>query len=160
MKTLLFAVLLTLPIFGQVTSSSAFPDQVISAGIAYNQQSSPNVAGFVAYGKLINRNQGVYEYTKINETSIQIKPKLAVQTQTETGLCAYIHSIGVFDVFGCATGGLATAADNAGISGSGNLLVTKSLPKGWFVGMTGGPSYSGVTNTVAYNISLVFGWGK
>lgn len=155
-KLFLLSVFLALPLAAQ----TALPDQFVAAGGQYDQSSSPSANGFVAYAKLADKASGLYSYTRILETSVNLKPKFAVQTQTETGVCVFTKTFGVFDVFTCATGGIAAAGGSTGASASGSILITKQLGRGWTIGFAGGPSYSGVIDKVTYPVGIIFGWGR
>lgn len=144
----------------QVQANQPFPDQFVGATLQYDQASSTPFTGGVFYGKLADKNLGAYSYTLIRETAITRKPTYNVQTQTETGFCIYTTKFGTFDVFSCGTGGIATAGGSTGVSGSGQLLITKALKQGWTVGIVGGPSYSGIQSKVTYPVGLVIGWGR
>lgn len=153
-------------------SAAGLPNQAVFGGLQYNQSSAPQSQGFAGYAKLIDANAGVYSYTRFVETSVKLKPQLAIQTQTETGVCSVTSAWGGFDifsplksigfnhVFACATGGIAAAGGNIGVSGSGTLLAMKDLPKGWGIGIGISPSYSSVTGKVSYPAGLVISWGK
>lgn len=157
MKLALLSIFLAIPLAAQTVTG--FPDQVIVAGASFNQQSAPQLSGFFAYAKLASAS-GIYSYTRISETSVQLKPSIAVQTQTETGLCIYTHTFGAFKLFSCATGGLSAAGGSAGGSATGTLLATKDIGKGWSIGLAAGPSWSGVTGVVSYPVGLIIGWGR
>lgn len=146
--------------FAQAQPNQAFADQQVGASVQYDQASSTPITGSVFYAKLTDRNLGIYSYTRIVETAVNLKPQFSVQTQTETGFCLYTAKFGAFDMFTCGTGGIAAAGGSTGPSGSGTVLVTKAIGKGWSVGVAGGPSYSGATGKVSYPVGLVFGWGK
>lgn len=156
----LFALAFTFGAFAQAQPNQPFADQTVGATIQYDQASSTPVTGSVFYAKLTNRDLGVYSFTRIVETAVNLKPRFSVQTQTETGFCIFTTKFGAFDVFTCGTGGLSAAGGNTGASGSGTVLVTKAIGRGWNIGVAGGPSYSGATGKVSYPVGLVFGWGK
>jgi hypothetical protein len=153
-------------------SVADLPNQAVFGGLQYNQSSSPQSQGFAGYAKLVDASAGVYSYTRFVETSVKLKPQLAIQTQTETGICSVTSAWGGFDifsplksigfdhVFACATGGIAAAGGSVGASGSGTLLAMKALQKGWTIGIGVSPSYSSVTGRVSYPVGLVIGWGK
>lgn len=135
-------------------------DQEVGVTIDYDQASDAPVSGSAFYAKLTNVSLGLYSYTRIRETSINLRPKLAVQTQTETGFCLYTLKFGAFNVFTCGTGGISTAGDKTGISGGGNLLISKPIGNGWSVGLSAGPSFSGASGKVTYPVGLILSWGK
>lgn len=157
---LALAALLTVGAFAQAQPNQAFPDQVVGAAFEYDQAAAAPVAGSVFYAKLESQSIGLYSYTRIVEKSVSLKPKLAIETQTETGQCKYVTKFGAFDVFGCGTIGVATAADQAGISLGAFGMATKSLGKGWSLGFTAGAGRSGATGDTNYPVSLFVSWGK
>lgn len=140
------------------------PNEVIFAGAHYTQQSTPNLSGFVGYGKKITEG-GIYSYTLIRETSITVKPKPQLKTATETGVAARIGTFNSFDLYAIATGGIAAAGSTtgttAGFSASGMVMAAHPIGKGWFYGLAGGPTYSTIKGDgVAYQVGIVLGWGK
>lgn len=159
-KFLMSLMLLAAPAFAQVQPNTPFPDQAVGITTQYDQASTTPLTGGVFYAKLTSRDKGILWYTLIKETAVDLKPKFAVQTQTETGVCVYTIKFAFFDVFTCGTGGIATAADNTGLSGTGQLLILKGFKNGLAVGVSGGPTYSGAQGKVTYPVGIVFGWGK
>ncbi|HVW10888.1 MAG TPA: hypothetical protein VHC90_20015 [Bryobacteraceae bacterium] len=156
----LLALALTVTATAQVQPNEPFHDQTVGASIQYDQGSSTPLTGSVFYAKLTDPTHGIFSYTRINETAVNLEPQFSVQTQTETGFCIFTTKFGTFDVFSCGSGGLATAGGSTGASGTGTVLVTKAIGKGWSVGVAGGPSYSGATGKVSYPVGLLFAWGK
>ncbi len=145
--------------FAQVAAPAPYvvPDQAVFLGGQYDQASTPSATGFVGYAKKITDNS--LSYTKISETSITISKKLAIQTTTETGICVYTTTFASAKVFTCGTAGVATTNGSVGFAGGGSLLITKPVgTKGWFVGGTGGPSYSAVSGKVTYPLGVLVGY--
>lgn len=156
MKLALLSVFLALPVFAQ---NPSLPSQVVFASAQWDQASTPAVTGGVGYAKLIG--SGVYSYTHIRETAITLGNKPAIQTQTETGACAYTFAFSTAHVYSCGTVGLATAGASTGISTSGQVLVTNSIgKKGFFIGGFGGPTYSGVAGRVTFPVGMVLGFAS
>ncbi|HXJ38749.1 MAG TPA: hypothetical protein VNH18_05695 [Bryobacteraceae bacterium] len=163
MKTLLAALVAVIALGMPLLAQDAPPDQIIVGGLHYDQQSTPNLSGFVGYGKHIAT--GTYSYTLIRETSLTLKPKPQLQTSTETGVAVHVGKFGAFELFGLATGGIAAAGSatgtNAGFAGSGGVLATKALSRGWFIGASAWAAYSSIPGAgVSYPVGLVIGWGK
>ncbi len=145
----------------QVQPNQQFHDQNVSVDLFYDQSATPTVQGGVSYSKLIDKDHGIYSYTRIHETSITLKPTPVIQTQTETGVCVYTTKFGVFDVFLCGSGGIATASSSVGLSGTGLGMAVTPLKNGWWIGLAGGPSYSAVDKgKTTYSLGLVAGWGR
>ena len=158
---LLMFLLAVSSLFGQQT----LPDQFVGGGVHYNQQSSPNLSGFVGYAKKINADRGIYSYTLIRETSLTLKPKAQLQTSTETGAAWHVGKFGAFELFALGTGGIAAAGGvqgtNTGFAGSGGALAVKQLSGGWFIGASAWAAYSSIPGAgVSYPVGLVLGWGK
>lgn len=172
MKNVFTAVLCAALLCVSAFAQAALPDQAIFGGFQYSQQSAPQAQGFAGYAKLVDSNSGTYSYTRFVETSVKIKPTVAIQTQTETGVCSLTSKWGSFDiftpltklgfthVFACGTGGIAAAGGSVGASGSGTVLAMRDLQKGWSVGIGVSPSYSAVTGKVSYPAGLVVSWGR
>lgn len=155
MKLALLSIFLALPVFAQ----TGHPGQVVFVTAQWDQASTPAVTGGVGYAKLVGGN--VYSYTHIRETSLTLGSKPLIQTQTETGACAYTFDFAALSVYTCGTAGFAVAGSSTGFSGSGQVLATKSLgKKGFFAGGYGGPSYSGITGKTTYPVGAVFGFAS
>lgn len=156
MKLALLSIFLALPVFAQ--TSPALPNQVVFISTQWDQASTPAFTGGVGYAKLISGS--VYTYTHIRETAVTFGSKPAIQTQTETGLCAYTFNFASINIYSCGTAGLATAGSSTGVSATGQVLATRAMgKKGFFVGGYGGPSYSGVLGRVSFPVGAVFGFG-
>ena len=176
MKIAILAILSTAFAFGQTTAAPAqpFPDQIVAAGLSYSQGSVPATSGFLGYAKLANAASGIYSYSLVRETSINLFTTTAatattaaksvfspaVQTQTETGACVFVRPFWGIDSFACGTGGLAAAGGSTGFSASGTALFTRYIGKGFFAGFSVGPSYSAVAGKVSYPVGIVFLYGK
>jgi hypothetical protein len=178
MKTLTIFICSALIAFGQTPPTAApahaFPDQIVAAGLNYSQGSVPATSGFLGYAKLASASSGIYSYSLVRETSINLFTTTpatatapaksvfspAVQTQTETGACVFVRPIWSIDSFACGTGGLAAAGGSTGFSASGTVLLTKYIGKGFFAGFSVGPSYSAVAGKVSYPVGIVFLYGK
>ena len=163
MKSVSIAVLIAfagaLALSAQAVPNTPFPDQFVAVTVDYNAPNTTTpISGSVAYGKLTNASLGVYSFTQITETSITTKP-VSIQTLTQTGIGAFLFKLGAFDVFGTAVGGLATAGSSTGPAAGGKIHAFKSLGKGWFIGFSGGPQYSGPAGLGA-NFGIDFGYGK
>lgn len=156
MKLALLSVFLALPVFAQ---QPTLPNQVVFISTQWDQASTPAVTGGVGYAKLIGA--GVYSYTHIRETSVTFGAKPLIQTQTETGACAYTFNFSSISVYSCGTAGFVAAGSSTGFSGSGQVLATKSLgKKGFFAGGYGGPTYSGITGKTTYPVGMVLGFAS
>lgn len=139
-------------------AAQTLPNQVVFVSTQWDQASTPAFTGGVGYAKLVAGN--VYSYTHIRETALTFGAKPTIQTQTETGACAYTFNFAAISVYGCGSAGLATAGSSTGFSTTGQVLATKAIgTKGFFVGGYGGPSYSGVAGRVTFPVGIVFGFG-
>lgn len=154
MKLALLSVFLALPVFAQT-----LPNQVVFVTTQWDQASTPAFTGGVGYAKLLGSN--VYSYTHVRETVITFGSKPAIQTQTETGACAFTFNFASIGIYSCGTAGIATAGSSTGLSASGQVLATKPVgSKGFFIGGYGGPTYSGVLGKVSFPVGLVVGFGS
>jgi hypothetical protein len=171
MKTLILATLVAISAFGQANAVTLYPQQFVGGGLNYNQQASPNLSGFVAYAHLVDKDHGVYSYTLVRESSIFVvgsgktlgQRLQSLHTSTETGAALHAGKFGAFDLWALGTGGIAAATtpDGAatGFSGSAGGMATKGLGNGWYIGLAGWYSYSGVAGST-YPVGLVIGWGR
>lgn len=167
LRSLVLIVFFALAAFAQ---NALLPDQFVGAGLHYSQQSSPNMSGLVAYAKLVDRDHGVYSYSLIRESSIFVpntgktlaQRVQAMQTSTETGAAVHMPvRFGAFDLFALGTGGLASTGPNTGIAGSGGVLATKGIGKGWYIGLSAWAAYADIPGAgISYPVGLVIGWGK
>lgn len=155
MKLALLSVFLALPVFAQ----PALPSQVVFISTQWDQASTPAFTGGVGYAKLVSGS--VYSFTHIRETSVTFGNKPAIQTQTETGICAYTFDFASISIYSCGTAGIATAGTSAGFSATGQILAEKSIgKKGFFVGGFGGPTYSAVLGRTSFPVGVVLGFGS
>ena len=168
MKRILLLSLLSLPLLvAQSTTplqpANPFVNQFVGAGIGYDQNAAPQqIFGGMVYAKLLSAAAGTYSYTTVSETSINLHPKFAVQTSTQTGGCVYLTSFSSWNVFTCAQVGIALSGGTAGPAAAGTILAMKPLgTKGWQVALAGGPSYAGSSGgSVSYPIGVIFGFGS
>lgn len=158
----LIVVFLAVGAFILAQTPATLPNQVAFVTAQYDQAASPAFTGGVGYAvKPQTSTVPIYSYTQIRETSIVLGKSTAIQTRTETGACIYTSQFGTIRIWGCGTVGVVTANSTAKIGATGQVLLTTALGKSsWFVGVFGGPSYSGLANTaVSYPVGLVIGLG-
>lgn len=153
MKLALLSVFLAAPLFAQT-----LPTQVVFVSTQWDQASTPAFTGGVGYAKLVGAK--VYSYTHIRETAVTFGSKPSIQTQTETGICAYTFNFAAINVYSCGTAGIATAGSSTGVSATAQVLATAPIgKKGFFIGGYGGPTYSGVLGRTSFPVGAVFGFG-
>lgn len=110
---------------------TAAPSIFFGAAVSAQPQSSPKPQGSVFLAVSMSQKQRVYNYSQLI-FSPAAGGKL--QTSVLTGVAPYIRSIGICDLYGQGTGGVATSGGSAsGAFAGGGLL---SIPigdksKGW-----------------------------
>jgi hypothetical protein len=145
------------------TPATPFPEQFLGGVVNFNQQTTPQITGDLAYAVRVN-NSGLYNYNAIDITSVSRNP-FRLQTAPTSGVAQYVRTVGGFNLFALGTAGAAFstnavgAGTDAGAAFSGGMFATKAVGKGWFMAVTAKVLYT-TTGGVQYPIGIGFGWGR
>jgi|SRR5579859_576013 len=106
-------------------ATPTLPSQWMGAGAAWNQNTTPQIAGWASYAKLVSGKGQTYSFTSWDVTSSKKTPFTA-QTSARTGLAAVIRQLGPITVLGFGDAGMATSVSNfAGAFSGGGIAVIK-----------------------------------
>ena len=154
MKTLLTLALLAAniaPAFAQDT-----PATHITAGIFYNPQATPQIAG---WGGFANRIAGgTYSFTAFGIDHVTAKP-FSVQTTAVTGIAQSIGTVSGFRLYGLATTGAAVTDKSIGYAVNGGTLAVKPLKNGFTLDVPFQVKYTSIGGA-AVSVGVGIGWGK
>ena len=153
--------LLALPCFMQAQNVN----NLYMAGMSYNSNGSPNVAGTALYAHQIN-TVGTYAFSVYDAMPNTIKP-LTVTSNIGVGIAQKVLTIDGHDVFMPTSAGISYTGTNTGWSwsaGAGVPFKLKPTKDGgsWYIMPIVRVVKSSVANGTGYQpiVSLTFGYGK
>lgn len=167
MKTFLSVLVLTIAsaCYAQTTPSAPAPTQltnIYAAGISYNNQGSPSVAGTALYARALTDGTGTYAFTVYDALPTSFKP-FTVTSNVGAGFAQKVFSIKNTPVFIPTSAGISFNGTSTGWQWStGALVPIKVSKKGWYVFPTIRVAKSSVSNGTGYQpiVGLLFGWGQ
>lgn len=109
-------------------AAPVLPNQWMGAGAAWNQNTTPQIAGWASYAKLVSAKGQTYSFTSWDITSSKAKPYTA-QTSARTGLATVIRQFGPITLLGFGDAGMATSVSNFAGAFSGGGIVAIKLGK-------------------------------
>ena len=137
------------------------PSNIYAAGISFNNNGSPAVAGTGLYAKLINDGMGTYAFTVVDALPQNAKP-FTVTTNFGAGIAQKAFMIGKVPVFIPSSAGISFNGTNTGWAWSTGALASVKLKGNWRVFPNVRIVKSSVTNGTGYQpiVGVLFGWGS
>lgn len=153
-------LLLTAAMSGQEAKAEPVKN-FYAAGVSYNGNGSPAVAGTGMYARLVSADAGTYAFTIVDATTTN-KLK-TVNTSFSVGLAQRIATIWKLKVYGNGAAGISYTGTNTGWDYSAGVLVPVKVKKdaNWYVSPMARFHKSNV-NGEGYTpiLGVLFGWGK
>lgn len=136
---------------------ASLPNSWMGAGAAWDQYTTPQVAGWASYAKLVSSSGQLYSFTSWDATSSRARPYTA-QTSVRSGLASVVRRFGPVYLLGFGDAGMAAAAGDFGGAFSGGGIVVIKLGKTNFTLELAARvlKVAGQTNHVIYE----FGFGR
>jgi len=164
-----FLKLAALMIFGSTVALSQTPippasptpvRNLYAAGVSYNFNANPNVAGTALYAHLVT-SPGTYAFTVIDVLPNTVKP-FTVTSNIGAGLAQKMFTIGRTSLIMPTTAGISWSGQNTGWQWTGGVAVTVSLKSGLYLVPTARYIKSSVSNGSGYQpiLGLAVGFGK
>lgn len=100
------------------------PSSWMGAGGGWNKASTPQIAGWASYAKLISTKSQTYSFTSWDITSVK-GPNFVSQSSARTGLATLIKQVGPVSVLGFGDAGMATSSGLGGAFSGGGIAVIK-----------------------------------
>jgi hypothetical protein len=113
-------------------TAQSLPNNWAGAGIAYNQFSTPQIAGWASYLHLISVPQAMYAGFSYDVTSATAHP-FKIQTSTRLRVAMVVRQYQRLAIIGLGDAGMAVAGSNLGGAFSGGGAAIYKLNDGYTV---------------------------
>jgi hypothetical protein len=143
------------------TATSQTPIRnLYAAGVSYNLNAQPNVAGTALYSHYV-AGPGTYAFTVIDVLPTTVKP-FTVTNNIGVGLAQSMFTIGRASLFIPTTAGISWNGTNTGWQWTGGAAVAIHLKDNFYLIPTARFLKSSVSGGSGYQpiFGLEFGWGK
>lgn len=119
-----------LPAAPSATTTSQ-PQNFYAVGASFNPGASPQVAGNLLYGHLLN-DSGTYAFSDVDIIPNTIRP-FTVTTNVGAGIAQKIASFGKYDVWVPSAAGVSINGGNTGWQWNGGAAVSVPIKPSWFL---------------------------
>ena len=133
---------------------------IYAAGLSYNSQGTPGIAGTALYARSVN-DSGTYAFTVVDALPTSYKP-FTVTTNFSAGVAQKIFTLGKVPIFVPTSAGVSFTGTNTGWAWSTGALASVKLKGNWRIFPTVRVAKSSVSNGTGYQpvIGVMFGWGN
>lgn len=144
-----------------VSHAQDSPSNIYAAGISFNNNGSPAVAGTGLYARLINDGMGTYAFTVVDALPQNTKP-FTVTSNFGAGIAQRAFLIGNVPIYIPSSAGISFNGTNTGWAWSTGALASVKLKGNWRVFPNVRIVKSSVTNGTGYQpiVGVLFGWGS
>lgn len=156
---ILFCLLVVPSCFGQTATSDSIQN-LYAAGVSYNVNASPGIAGTGLYARLV-AGSGTYAFTAVDALPTTVKP-FSVTTNIGAGIAQKLTSIGKVDIYVPTAAGISWSGTNTGWQWNGGAIAAIPLKNAYYLmptirflksSVSGGSDYQPI-------IGVLFGLGK
>jgi hypothetical protein len=156
-------VMLMLLMIVPVMPAQTSPDvsNLYAAGVSYNNNATPAVAGTALWAHKATDNTGTYAFTVVDALPNTLKP-FTVNTNFSAGIAQKVLTIGNVPIFVPTAAGISFNGDNTGWAWSTGAMLDIKIKEHWRIlpnvrvvksSVTGGTGYQPV-------VGVLFGWGE
>lgn len=162
MKNLfLLAVVVCFFAVGALAQSDSLPSNIYAAGISFNNDASPRIAGTGLYSRLLSDGSGTYAFTVVDALPASRNP-FTVNTNFSFGVAQKVFAIGKTPVFVPTAAGVSYNGTNTGWAWSTGALVPIKLKGNWRLFPNVRIVKSSVSNGSGYQPigGILIGWAQ
>lgn len=143
-------------------SSSAPLTNIYAAGVSWNQNATPSVAGTALYARLASDGTGTYLFTVVDALPTSTKP-FTLTTDFSAGIAQKVFTLGKVPIFIPTSAGVSFSGSNTGWDWSTGAMAAVKLGKGnWRLFPVVRIARSNVSggSGVQPIVGVMFGWGQ
>lgn len=143
------------------TPAASSPTNIYAAGVSYNNQGSPAIAGTALYARSVD-SAGTYAFTVIDAVPNTLKP-FTVTTNFSVGAAQKVFTLGNVPIFVPTAAGVSFNGTNTGWAWSTGGMASISVgKKGFRLFPALRVVKSSVSNGSGYQpiATVMFGWGQ